>query len=83
LTAGQWALRGFDIALAPGLRPHPSARARRISEARLLSSLVKSADDAIFVKAIDGTIMSWSAGAAGMYGYTSAEMVGTSVSRLT
>ena len=52
------------------------------SEQRLLASLVNSADDAIFAKAIDGTIMSWNAGAERMYGYSAAEIVGSSVARL-
>jgi PAS domain S-box-containing protein len=71
------------IATAPDHIAQQAERTlRRISEAQLLTSLVKSADDAIFAKAIDGTIMSWNAGAERIYGYTSAEMVGTSVSRL-
>ena len=45
----------------------------------LLRAIVESSDDAIIGKALDGTIVSWNAGAHRMYGYTSAEAVGQSI----
>ena len=72
-----------EMAVPQGRDQSGTANApRRIPQARLLSSLVQSADDAIFATAIDGTIMSWNAGAERMYGYSAAEIIGSSVARL-
>ncbi len=49
---------------------------------RFLAAIVKSADDAIFAKALDGTILSWNTGARRMYGYSPEEIVGQRVFRL-
>ena len=45
----------------------------------LLRALVESSDDAIIGKALDGTIVSWNAGAQRMYGHTAAQAVGQSI----
>ena len=49
---------------------------------RFLAAIVESADDAIFAKALDGTILSWNTGARRMYGYSPEEIVGQRVFRL-
>jgi PAS domain S-box-containing protein len=47
-----------------------------------LAAIVASAEDAIFSKSLDGTILTWNAAAERIYGYTAAEAIGRSVSIL-
>ncbi len=49
---------------------------------RILAAIIESSDDAILAKSLDGTILTWNEGAARMYGYTAAEMIGRSVNEL-
>ncbi len=49
---------------------------------RRLAAIVESSDDAIVAKTLDGTILSWNAGAEGIYGYSAAEVVGRPISVL-
>ncbi len=55
---------------------------RRQTEAAtdFLASIVRSCDDAIVGKTLDGTVVSWNAGAERLYGYTAMEMIGRSIS---
>jgi two-component system cell cycle sensor histidine kinase/response regulator CckA len=55
--------------------------ARRESE-QLLGAIVESSDDAILSKTLDGKILTWNAGAEQMYGYTSTEIIGSSIHRI-
>jgi two-component system cell cycle sensor histidine kinase/response regulator CckA len=59
-------------------------RDRRQTEAAsaYLASIVEFCDDAIIGKTLDGTVVSWNAGAERLYGYTAAEMIGRSISVL-
>jgi PAS domain S-box-containing protein len=47
-----------------------------------LAAIVESSEDAIVGKALDGTIMSWNAGAERMFGYSAGEMLGRHISIL-
>lgn len=47
-----------------------------------LASIVECTDDAVIGKTLDGTILSWNAGAERLYGYTAQEMIGRHVSIL-
>jgi diguanylate cyclase (GGDEF)-like protein/PAS domain S-box-containing protein len=42
-----------------------------------LATIVECSEDAIFSRALDGTILSWNAGAERLYGYEASEIVGT------
>jgi PAS domain S-box-containing protein len=47
-----------------------------------LAAIVTSSDDAVIGKTLDGTVTSWNAGAARIFGYEESEMVGQSITRI-
>jgi PAS domain S-box-containing protein len=57
-------------------------RRRAQVESARLAAIVESSQDAIFAKALDGTVLTWNAAAERLYGYTAAEIVGRPVTLL-
>ena len=58
------------------------ASATRIAELESLESIVGASQNAFIGKRLDGTIIYWSVGAERLYGYTSQEAVGASITML-
>jgi PAS domain S-box-containing protein len=48
----------------------------------LLAAIIASGDDALISTSLDGTVLTWNAGAERIFGYTAAEMTGGPVARL-
>jgi diguanylate cyclase (GGDEF)-like protein/PAS domain S-box-containing protein len=58
------------------------ALTRAFAAARISDAIVKSADEAIVGKSLDGVVNSWNPGAEQMFGYSAAEMLGQPVRKL-
>ena len=65
------------------MRPPDETDAASGKRLSLLASIVESSDDAIIAKTLDGIITSWNPAAEKMYGYSSEEMIGKSISVIT
>jgi serine/threonine-protein kinase len=64
-------------------RLHLEAEKRRLdADCLRLSEIVDSASDAIIGKDLDGVIQSWNFGAEKLFGYTSEEMIGQTITKL-
>jgi PAS domain S-box-containing protein len=68
--------------LARALKEELEQRRRSEESVRRLAAIVESSDDAIISKTLDGTITSWNTGAERLFGYTSPEVLGRSISLL-
>jgi two-component system cell cycle sensor histidine kinase/response regulator CckA len=86
--AHDYVMKGHLARLVPAvkreLRAARERRDRRQAEAisAYLASIVQSCDDAIIGKTLDGTVVSWNAGAERLYGYSAEEVIGRSISLL-
>jgi PAS domain S-box-containing protein len=63
---------------------YEDATERKLAEKAmsLLAAVVEFSDDAVIAKGLDGTILSWNAGAQRLYGYAATEAVGQNISFL-
>ena len=59
-----------------------SERKRAEARTQLLAAIVDSSQDAVIGKTLDGLITTWNQGAELIFGYSAAEIVGASISRL-
>src|SRR5688572_343320 len=75
------AAQALILALHERLRDAAPLQGMEVAASHLVA-IVESTDDAVVGLAFDGTITSWNPGAARIYGYTAAEMLGTSLFRL-
>ena len=72
---------GTPVAIAGYYRDVTEQRRAEEANARL-AAIVESSEDAVFSKTIEGTILTWNAGAERMYGYAADEIIGESVALL-
>jgi two-component system CheB/CheR fusion protein len=73
---------GISVLTAGLARKRKQAESRAAQTQRWMASIVESSDDAVLTKDKNGVITSWNPGAERLYGYSSAEAVGQSVSML-
>jgi len=59
-----------------------SDRKRAENAQRLLTAIIESSEDAIYSRSVEGTILSWNAGAERLYGYKAEEIIGSTIERL-
>src|SRR5665811_1097334 len=60
-----------------------NGHAQALENSRLLAAIVENSNDAIIAKTLDGMFTSWNPAAERMYGYSSEEMLGTSIDQLS
>ncbi len=72
---------GAIVAVSRILRNITETQQRHLAFA-LSAAIVEHSDDAIISKSLDGTVLTWNSGAARMFGYSAAEMIGGSITQL-
>jgi PAS domain S-box-containing protein len=80
VDVSSYALHGelFTLAILRDISERKQAEEAR----NRLAAIVESSDDAIMSKTLDGTIVSWNAGAQRIFGYSPEEIVGKSIDLL-
>lgn len=88
-ASGQWisarkrGLKGENLPRsATGLLTDVSAYKHAEAQNSRFAAVINSSEDAIVGKTLDGIITDWNSGAEAIFGYSAAEMVGTTISRL-
>lgn len=76
-TDAEQALMGAIVSARGELTPHEAERARA-----LLAAIVTSSEDAIISKTLTGVVTSWNAAAEQLFGFTAADMIGESITRI-
>jgi diguanylate cyclase (GGDEF)-like protein/PAS domain S-box-containing protein len=86
LKSGRWFERYTRIKFAEGQKVGRVWNFRDVTERRQaqaataqLAAIVESSNDAIIMKDMNGTILSWNAGAERIFGYQASEMTGSSI----
>jgi len=79
---GVWNEKTIFVAIIHDLTIMNAELAQREDATRLLAQIVKSSDDAIISKTLDGVITSWNDAAERMFGYRVDEAVGRNVTML-
>ncbi|MEP7193871.1 MAG: PAS domain S-box protein [Actinomycetota bacterium] len=72
-----------DVLLVIRAGREVNGHAQALENSKLLASIVENSNDAITAKTLGGMITSWNPAAERMYGYSSEEMLGTSIDQLS
>src|ERR1700722_9816481 len=73
---------GGAVARAQQPAPQGAAAYGGLPQDQLFLAMLESSEDAIIAKTLDGTIRTWNKGAAEMYGYPAADIIGHPISEL-
>ncbi|HWH71764.1 MAG TPA: PAS domain S-box protein, partial [Candidatus Sulfotelmatobacter sp.] len=82
-TPRQWTKPQFRIIEWAAAQCALALEAARLQQVQArLAAIVETSEDAIFSKSLDGTILTWNAGAERIFGYRAEEIVGQPITRL-